>query len=76
MNDENVKIDRRNKRIIRAIIGIVAVLSIAVGIFAWYAEVQKNLAKKQYKMAVSNRLASEAEFVMPKDNAKAIRIAE
>ncbi len=76
INDENVRIDRRNRRMIRVSIGIVTVLFISSIIFAWIAVVQRNRADEQYKIAVSNRLASEAELILPNDRYKAIRIAE
>ncbi|HLP57225.1 MAG TPA: TIR domain-containing protein, partial [Candidatus Deferrimicrobium sp.] len=52
MNDENVKIDRRNKRIIKISIGIFVSLFVISIIATLVAVVQKNLADEQYKEAV------------------------
>ncbi|MCP5103701.1 MAG: TIR domain-containing protein [bacterium] len=76
MNDENVMIDRRNKRIKKITIGVIAVLFITAILLAWYAMDQKNRADEKYKEALCSRLVSEAELVLPKDHSKAIRIAE
>jgi hypothetical protein len=76
MNDENVLIDRRNKRIKNLTIGILTGLFILSIITTWIAIVQKNRADEQYRKAVCNRLASESGLILPTDNVKAIRIAE
>jgi len=76
MNDENVLIDRRNKRIKNLTIGILTGLFILSVISTWIAIVQKNRANEQYREAVCNRLASESSLKLLTDNVKAIRIAE
>jgi hypothetical protein len=76
MNDENVLIDRRNKRIKNLTIGILTVLFISSIIATWIAIVQKNRADEQYRKAVINRLASESNIILAKDNVKAIRVVE
>ncbi len=67
--------ERKRKRMvaITGIISMVAIISIFLTAFAF---IQKNRADVLYKAAVSNRLASEAERMLPKDHSKAIRIAE
>ena len=76
MNDENVLQDRKNKRIKNLAIEILTVLFILSVITTWMAIDQKNRADKQYREAVCNRLASESDLILSKDNIKAIRIAE
>ncbi|MGE5340862.1 MAG: hypothetical protein ACM3SY_05200 [Candidatus Omnitrophota bacterium] len=63
----------RRKRRITAIISMVASAAIILAIFLF---IQKNRADKQYKIATSMQLASEAEIIVPKDHFKAIRMAE
>ncbi len=90
MNDENVLIDRRNKRIKNLAIGILTGLFILSAITTWIAIDQKNRADEQYKEAVKqkiraderyreavyNRLGPESVLRLRSDNVKAIRIAE
>lgn len=90
MNDENVLIDRRNKRIKNLAIGIFAALFISSIIAILIAVYHKNRADKQYretvkqkiwgdeqyKETVRNRLSQESGLILPTDNVKAIRIAE
>jgi len=70
----------KRRRKITAVISIIAIIAVFLAIFAF---IQKNRVDKlmnqtftQYKDVLSNRLASEAERVLPDDNYKAIRIAE
>jgi hypothetical protein len=76
MNDENVLIDRRNKRIKNLAIGILTGLFILSIITTWIAIVQKIKADERYREAVCSRLGSESILKLQTDNVKAIRIAE
>ena len=76
MNDENVLLDRKNKRIKNLAIGILTVLFILSVITTWLAIDQKKRADEQYRNSVSLRLASESNLALPSDNVKAIRIAK
>jgi len=63
----------RRKRLINRVIIIAGVISI---LLAFYAFVQKNKADKQFKKAMVNSLIAETYLELPRDNVKAIRIAE
>ncbi len=64
---------RKLKLLFYEIIAGVGILAVFLGIYSCN---QKNLANRQHKKAVINRLVAESTLVLPKDNTKALRIAE
>lgn len=60
----------------RKTIGVIAGIAIILALSLWYALNQKHKADRQYRLAEVNRLTSDALSEFPKDNTRAIRIAE
>jgi WD40 repeat protein len=76
MNDEQVLTHRRNIRLRNIAVFLLimfAIISFAAAAYAFY---QKNRADEEYKKVNVLRLAGEAFLELPRDNMKAIRIAE
>jgi hypothetical protein len=76
MNDEQYLTHRRNIRQKNIGISLVVTFFIIAFIAYLYANQQFNRADRQYKRAESSRLAAESFIELPRDNTKAIRIAE
>jgi WD40 repeat protein len=64
---------QRQKQIISRIVAIAGLIFILLGIIAF---LQKNRADRQHNEAESNRIAAVSSNLLPKNNIKAIRIAE
>ncbi|NIM18359.1 MAG: TIR domain-containing protein [Candidatus Aminicenantes bacterium] len=76
MNDEQVLTHRRNIRLRNIAVFLLIMLAIISSALARYAFHQKNRADEESKKANARRLAAEAFLELPRDNMKAIRIAE
>jgi WD40 repeat protein len=74
----NQRLDKIHKKQLKRRMAVRFILATAIiaSILAFYAFYQKSRADAQYRLAQMNRLTSEALLEFPKNNTKAIRIAE
>ncbi len=63
----------RRKRVLTGIISLATLIAVTLSILAF---MQKSRADRQYRTAVSLRLASESGVLLPMNNTNALRIAE
>lgn len=76
MNDEQVLTHRKNIRLRNIAVFLLIMFAIISSAAAGYAFYQKNRADEEHKKNNVRRLSAEALLEIPRDNTKAIRIAE
>ncbi len=72
----NEKRNRRSKRTKNVIIAVLSLLLLVFACLTFYASYQKHRADEQYKTVNILRITAEAFLEIPRDNIRAIRIAE